>query len=253
MPTSVAESASSSAARADVSPAALDAAEAIRLAFADAWGEMGAAWGVQPSVARVHGYLLSHAGTLTEREVRQALGMSHRAAGLALNETEAWGLVERVPDPRRVGRRGPVATSYRVVGDHWVWFQRIAEQRRLRESDPLVPRIERCLSLAEAAAAASPDDPEVALLRHRLQDLLGFVRLFDRAVTLVARADSAEIASGFAVLSRLSDDTLDRLIRLFGSLPDEDLAATLESIARVSPGVARKVLMAAGRVARLGR
>lgn len=230
-----------------------DAAEAIRMAFADAWGEMGAAWGVQPSVARVHGYLLSHQGTLTEREVRQALGMSHRAASLALTETEAWGLVERVPDPRRVGRRGPLATSYRVVGDHWVWFQRIAEQRKLRESDPLVPRIERCLSLAQRAAATSPHDPEVALLRDQLEDLLGMVRLFDRAVTLVARADSAEIARGFSVLARLSDATLDRLIQLFGSLPEHDLASTLEAIARVSPGVARKVLTAAGRVARIGR
>ncbi len=51
-------------------------AEAIRLAFADAWGEMGAAWGVPPSVARVHGYILAHPGPLTEREVREALGLS---------------------------------------------------------------------------------------------------------------------------------------------------------------------------------
>ncbi|MEJ7753192.1 MAG: hypothetical protein WKF46_09630, partial [Candidatus Limnocylindrales bacterium] len=31
-----------------------ESAERIRRSFAENWGEMGAAWGVQPSVARVH-------------------------------------------------------------------------------------------------------------------------------------------------------------------------------------------------------
>lgn len=228
-------------------------AEDIRLAFADAWGDMGAAWGVQPSVARVHGYLLAHGGVLTEREVREALGLSHRAASLALAETESWGLVERVSDPRRHGRRGPSAAAYSVVEDRWRWFQRIAEQRKAREADPLVPRLERCLAYAEASVAANPDDTELERLRDWLTDLLGFMRLFDRAVSVLARADSEEIARGFSVLARLSDESLDRLLRLFGSLPEAELASTLEAISRVSPSTARKVLSAANRVARLSR
>ena len=43
-------------------------AEAIRLRLADAWGEMGAAWGVAPAIARVHAYLLTRQEPLTERE-----------------------------------------------------------------------------------------------------------------------------------------------------------------------------------------
>ena len=228
-------------------------AEPIRLAFADAWGEMGAAWGVQPSVARVHGYLLAHGGMLTEREIRDALGLSHRAASIALGECEAWGLVERVRDVGRAGRRGPSAVAYRTVGDHWVWFQRIVEQRKQRESDPILPRLEACLAQADAVAAASDGDPEVDRLRAWLTELLGFVRLFDRAAGLVARAETTEIARGFGVLARLSDESLDRLLRLLGSLPEEELSGTLEAISRVSPAIARRVLTAAGRAARVGR
>lgn len=228
-------------------------AESIRLAFAESWGAMGAAWGVQPSVARVHGYLLARGGVLTEREVREALGLSHRAASIALNETEAWGLIERVPDPRRSGRRGPSASAYSVVGDRWRWLQQVAEQRKAREADPLRPLVQRCLDLAEQAAANAPDDPEVLRLRDWLEDLLGFMKLFDRAVNLLSRAETEQIASGFSVLSRLSDDSLDRLLQLFGNLPDDDLAATLEQVSRVSPGVARKILAAASRLARVGR
>ncbi|MFN8624078.1 MAG: MarR family transcriptional regulator [Chloroflexota bacterium] len=230
-----------------------DAAERIRLAFADAWGQMGSAWGVQPSVARVHGYLLAHGGTLTERQIREALELSHRAASMALAEIEDWGLIERVPDPSKGTRRGPSATAWRSAGDRWLWFQRIAEERKAREADPLVPRIQTCLALAQEAVRAAPGDPEVVRLRDWMTDLLGFIRLFDRAVSLLARADSSEISKGFSVLARLSDDALDRLLRLVASLPEEELVATIDALSRVSPGTARKVLTAAHTIARIGR
>ena len=227
--------------------------ESVRLAFAKAWGEMGSAWGVQPSVAMVHGYLLVHGGVLTEREVREALDLSHRATSLALGEIEGWGLVERVAAPRPSSRRGPSATAWRVVGDQWLWLQRIARQRAAREADPLVPRVETCLVLAEDVLRATPGDLEAARLRAWLLELLGFLRLFERAVGILARAESAEIARGFSVLARIPDESLDRLLRLFASLPEEELAGTIEAISRVSPGVARRVLSAADRVARLAR
>jgi DNA-binding transcriptional regulator GbsR (MarR family) len=226
--------------------------EAVRLAFARAWGEMGGAWGVQPSVAMVHGYLLVHGGVLTERELREALDLSHRATSLALGEIEGWGLVERVPAPRP-SRRGPSASAWRAIGDQWSWLQRIASQRAAREADPLVPRVETCLVLAEDVLSATPGDPEAARLRAWLLELLGFLRLFERAVGMLARAESAEIARGFSVLARIPDESLDRLLRLFASLPEDELASTIEAVSRVSPGVARRVLSAADRVARLAR
>jgi hypothetical protein len=102
-------------------------------------------------------------------------------------------------------------------------------------------------------AEAAPHDREVAELRDWLTDFLGFVRLFDRAVGLVGRAETTEIARGFAVLAHLSDDTLDRLLRLFATLPERELVDTIEAVSKVSPTVARRVLQAAGRVARLGK
>src|SRR5215204_6139683 len=110
--------------------ASSERAERIRLALADAWGDMGAAWGVAPAIARVHAYLMARQEPLTEREVREALNLSHRATSLALAEAEAWGLVERVAGPRRVGRRGPAGTAYAAVGDHWRWFGRVVAERK---------------------------------------------------------------------------------------------------------------------------
>src|SRR4029453_8040262 len=105
-------------------------AESIRLDLAEAWGEMGAAWGVAPAIARVQAYLLTRQEALTEREVREALGLSHRAASLALAEAEAWGLVGRVAEHGRVGRRGPAGAAYQAVGDHWRWFGNVIAERK---------------------------------------------------------------------------------------------------------------------------
>ena len=227
--------------------------EDVRVAFADLWGDMGPAWNVTPSVARVHGYLLAHGGTLTERELREALGLSHRATSLALAELETWRLVERDDDTRREGRPGPSASGWHVIGDRWRWFQRVAEERRSREADPLQPRLDACLVLADQAVQADPSDIERVRLRDWLAETQGFVRLFDRALRTLSRADSDEIARGFGVLANVSDETLDRLLMLFGSLPEEELAETLDSISRVSPKTARRVMSAANRAARLGR
>src|SRR5213592_431851 len=126
-------------------------AEALRLQFADAWGEMSASWGVAPAIGRVHAYLMVRNVPLTEREIREALGLSHRAASLALTDAEAWGIVERVSEPRRVGRRGPAGTAYLAVGDHWQWFGRVIAERKVREGDPIIAVLEA--KEREAAAA----------------------------------------------------------------------------------------------------
>jgi DNA-binding transcriptional regulator GbsR (MarR family) len=227
--------------------------EDVRVAFADIWGDMGPAWNVTPSVARVHGYLLIWGSLLTERDVREALGLSHRAASLALAELEDWGLVERVEDMPREARPGPPAVAWRVVGDRWRWFQRVAEERRAREADPLQPRLATCLELADQVVTAWPQDREAQQVRGWLAEIQGFVTLFDRALRTLSRAESAEIARGFTVLARISDETLDRLLRILGSLPEDELAETLEAIARTSPDTARRVMRAANRVARLAR
>src|SRR3954467_4774448 len=80
-------------------------------------GGMGAAGGVPPSTAEVQGYLLVHGGPLTDAEIRDALGLSHRAVRLALEDCEAWGIIKRAPDVRRSGRRGPAGRAWIAVDD----------------------------------------------------------------------------------------------------------------------------------------
>ena len=187
-----------------VTDAASPAAEAIRLRLADAWGELGASWGVAPAIARVHAYLMTRQAPLTEREVREALGLSHRAASLALADAEAWGLVERVAEPRRVGRRGPAGAAYQAIGDHWRWLGRVVAERKVREGDPIIDVLEQTAREVATASAASPADRDLAALREWVATFLVFVRLSDRAVGLVPRLEPRE---------------LERALRLLGEVP----------------------------------
>ncbi len=215
-------------------------AEEIRLRLADAWGDMGAAWGVAPAIARVHAYLMARQEALTEREVREALGLSHRAASLALAEAEQWGLVEKIAEPRRVGRRGPAGTAYQAIGDHWRWFGRVVAERKVREGDPIIEVLERTLADTTAALADSPGDPDLTRLREWLATFLIFVRLFDRAVGLVSRLEPTELERAVRLLGEVPDDTILRLVALLDGLPDRDVLDLVEALSRLSPASARR-------------
>ena len=229
-------------------------AETIRRGLADAWGEMGAAWGVAPAIARVHGYLLSRQAPLTEREVREALGLSHRAASMALAESEAWGLVERVPEPRRVGRRGPPGVAYSAIGDHWRWFGRVVAHRKLREGDPIVATLGTAVSEATRAAAESPGDGELVALRDWLTSFNDFVLLFDRAIGIVPQLEPRELERALRLIGRVPDETALRLVRLLVTIPDEDVVPLLDAMSRLSPAGARRATkLIAGVVRTVGR
>ncbi len=228
------------AASPDVAASAASPAEALRLQFAEAWSGMSAAWGVAPAIGRVHAYLMVRDVPLTEREVREALGLSHRAASLALTDAEAWGIVERVSEPRRVGRRGPAGTAYVAVGDHWQWFTSVIAERKVREGDPIVEVIERTTAEAGEAARRSPEDFELARLHAWLAAFADFVRLFDRAVGLIPKLEPRELERGMRLLGEIPDETILRLVHLLGGLPDDDVLDLVSALSRLSPTAARR-------------
>jgi len=225
-------------------------AEAIRRDFSRAWGEIGAAWGVAPSTAAVQGYFLAHGGPLTEPEIRRALGLSHRAAALALAECEEWGLIERLETGRRTGRRGPAATAYGAVGDNWAWFRRVARARKERETDPVVPVIERCARLArEAATGEGTTGEHLAEMRDlsgRLDGLLRFVTLFDRGVDLFVEAPASTTERLFATLGVVDQETIGRLLTLFDAVDPVEVASAARALSRLSPRAAKRLIGLAG-------
>lgn len=206
--------------------------EAIRREFADAWGRIGAAWGVAPSTAALQGYLLLHGGPLTSSELQEALGLSHRATRTAISECEAWGLIERAPEPRRGGRRGPAGTAWVPVGNHWEWFRRVSAARIERETDPVLPLLDACL---DQVRELPEDEPGGAELAGRVAGLVEFTHRFDHAVGIVVRLESAEIGRLFDLLERIPDGQLESLLRTVATMPPDDVASAADLLAGLPP------------------
>jgi DNA-binding transcriptional regulator GbsR (MarR family) len=223
-------------------------AEELRKTFAQAWSEIGAAWGVAPSTALVQGYLLVHSEPVTEPEIRRALGLSHRAASLALSQCLEWGLIERSATARRSGQRGPAAAAYVRLGDHWEWFRRVASARKERETDPVMPVLDRCVALA-SRAAADGSDPETTALHDQLAELRHFVRLFDTGVATFVRGEPAAIARVFETLDRLDRRTVDRLWSLVNALEPAEMTAALTALAKLPPAATRRLIALADQPA----
>jgi DNA-binding transcriptional regulator GbsR (MarR family) len=216
----------------------MEDAESVRRDFAAGWAKIGAAWGISPSSAAVQGYLLLHGGPLTETELREALGLSHRAVFGALAECERWGLIEAVA-PRRTGARGPAGRAWVAVGDHWAWFRRVAAARKARETDPVLPLLEDC-----GRRAATTGDP---VLSARVASLVAFAGQVDRGIGAVVRSDADVIARLFDVLGRLDDRTLDRFLATLGSVPAAELATAAGRMATMRPSILRRLLGLAAR------
>ena len=148
--------------------------------------------------------------------------------------------MERVPEPRRVGRRGPAGTAYMAIGDHWRWFGRVVAERKVREGDPIIVVLERTLADTQVALAQHPNDADLTRLRDWLSTFLIFVRLFDRAVGLVSRLEPTELERAVRLLGEVPDDTILRLITLLDGLPDQDVLGLVEALSRLSPTSARR-------------
>ena len=217
--------------------------EQIRRRFASAWGQMGASWGVTPSTAAVQGYMLVHGGPVTDRELQDALGLSHRAIRLALEDCEEWGIVRRAPEPRRSGRRGPAGRAWMALDDHWEWFRRVIESRKEREGDPVIAILEQCL--VEANRVKTADD--ATDLKDRLETLLGFVREFDHALSAVVRARTEALRKLFKVLSAQDAKALDRLLNSLADIPEDELTSALEAISKLPSGSVRRLMRLAGQ------
>jgi DNA-binding transcriptional regulator GbsR (MarR family) len=217
-----------------------DRAERIALAFSRAWGEMGPLWAVPPALARVHGYLLARRVPLSEREIRQALGLSHRAASVALAECEAWGLIHR-GEARRSGRRGPAGTAYQAVDDHWRWLRDLVAQRKVREADPIVQFLRDTLVAADTELGEHPGDRELAAQREWLTGFLAFVEVIVRAISLVPAMEPDELAHAMRIFGRLPERTVVRLLRVLTEIPEDDALALVSGLSQLSPAALRRV------------
>jgi DNA-binding transcriptional regulator GbsR (MarR family) len=115
-----------------------------RLRFVDAWGSMGAVWGINRSVARVHALLMTSDVPVSLDEIAESLAISKGNASMSLRELRAYGVVRPAPAP---GDRRDFWVS---EPDAWTMFFRILAERKKRELDPAVAAVRAVLDDSDA-------------------------------------------------------------------------------------------------------
>jgi DNA-binding transcriptional regulator GbsR (MarR family) len=140
------------------------------------WGEMGARWGVNRSVAQIHALLYLAARPLTAEEIADTLSIARSNVSTSLKELQGWGLANMV---HVLGDR---RDHFETEKDIWKVALTIIEQRKQREIDPTLGTLAQCV--AEAKADPSTDKDVTA----RMQAVLSFVETatlwYDQVKTL---------------------------------------------------------------------
>ena len=123
--------------------------------FIRRWGEMGATWGINRTMAEIHALLFITGRPLCTDDVMERLNISRGNASMSLRALQDWGII------RRFHRRGERREYFESLEDIWELFSIIAAERKRREMDPVLETIKQCqqmLSEEELGKPAARDE-----------------------------------------------------------------------------------------------
>ena len=145
------------------------------------WGEMGARWGINRSVAQIHALLYISPRPLPAEQIAQTLSVARSNVSTSLRELDRWGIVKvsHVLGDRR--------DYFESLQDTWEMIRLILEERKRREIDPMLPVLEACL---EEREKNDPVDPHV---RERLRNMLGLFQTMNAWYTDIMSLPSSEL------------------------------------------------------------
>jgi DNA-binding transcriptional regulator GbsR (MarR family) len=163
---------------------------AVQKKFILHWGEMGARWGINRTVAQIHALLYLSPTPLHAEEIARTLAVARSNVSTSLRELQSWGIV------RVVHVLGDRRDHFEALADVWEMFRIILEERKRREIDPTLAMLRACV----AEVSKSPGE---AHTRERLAAMLEFLET---------------VAAGYEEFSGLSPGALRNLIRLRGRI-----------------------------------
>ena len=133
------------------------------------WGEMGARWGVNRSVAQIHSLLYLAARPMPADEISETLGIARSNVSTSLRELQSWGLV------RLLHIKGDRRDHFEALSDLWDTFFAIAENRKRRELDPTLTVLrECCLECADDQETPPETVRRIQAATEFLEKLMGW-------------------------------------------------------------------------------
>lgn len=138
------------------------------------WGDMGAKWGVNRSVAQIHALLHIAPAPMDAEEIAETLGLARSNVSTGLKELQGWKLVK---SSRPLGERRDMFTS---IQDMFDLATVVIDGRREREFTPTIDAL-------RAVADEAEGDATPAHVRRRMKETLETMQMFDDWYRDIAR------------------------------------------------------------------
>ena len=151
----------------------MSATDEVRDRFTSLWSRLGPMWGIPPSTARLHAWLLSRPEGADAETLSEELGLSRGAVSMACKELLDWGLIvsARPAGNRRVIFRAESALERAIVS--------IIRTRKRKEWDPLLAEVRQWRE--ELALESSSEATHMGRLFAELEGVVGMVEATARA------------------------------------------------------------------------
>ena len=127
------------------------------------WGEMGARWGTNRTVAQIQALLYLSPKPLRADQIVDLLSVARSNVSTSIRELQSYGLVHMI---HLLGDRRDYFES---IDDVWELFRVIIEQRKQRELNPTLTMLRQCVS--EVEQESQTDD----ITKERIRNMLEFI------------------------------------------------------------------------------
>jgi DNA-binding transcriptional regulator GbsR (MarR family) len=123
----------------------MNALSPVQQKFVLHWGEMGARWGLNRTVAQIHALLFISPKPLNAEDITAALGVARSNVSTSLRELQNWGVIKIV---HVLGDRREYFDSMKDV---WEMFRVVIDERKKREIDPTIGLLRECVAESQKA------------------------------------------------------------------------------------------------------
>ena len=127
------------------------------------WGEMGARWGTNRTVAQIQALLYLSPKPLRADQIVDLLSVARSNVSTSIRELQSYGLVHMI---HLLGDRRDYFES---IDDVWELFRVIIEQRKQRELNSTLTMLRQCVS--EVEQESQTDD----ITKERIRNMLEFI------------------------------------------------------------------------------
>ncbi len=171
------------------------------------WGEMGARWGVNRTVAQIHALLYLHGKPLPADEIAETLNVARSNVSNSLRELQSWNLV------KMVHVMGDRRDHFEASTDIWELSRTVVRERKEREIMPTITMLRSLLAQPEIMI----DGVERA---NRIREMLAFLETMSVWSDEMLRLDTETLTKVLKLGAKIQ-----KLIRGDATEPPADAAA----------------------------